>query len=144
MRYALSAVLGITLVACSSAPTVPIRAGDVCHRCGRVITDPKLGVQLITTEGQAQTFRTPACLAKYLQDHKGGVKAIYVTDYPSGRMLPVTGAMFVRATIDEQTGERDFFAYRSVGDAAARARDEFSAVVDWSTVRAVVAAAKKG
>lgn len=144
MRSAFSAILGITLVACSSAHPIPIRAGDVCLRCNRVITEPRLGAQLLASNGTASVFRTPGCLAKYLQDHTPDGRSIYVTDYDTGEFIPVANAMFVRARIDEATGERDFYAFRSAAKAAKFAEDKYSGVVDWSMVRTLAASTSKG
>jgi hypothetical protein len=137
MRFAFIAVLGLVLVACSSPPP-PIHAGDVCFRCKRVITDPKLGVELVATGGQTSTFRTPGCLAKYLKDHPGEAKEIFVTDYPTGKLIPVSRALFVHAKIDENTGERDYYAFATVDDAVERAKDVTGRVVDWAAVRSAI------
>jgi hypothetical protein len=144
MRYVLSIILGILVVGCSSLKPMPIRAGDVCFRCGRVITDPDLGAQLIRKNGQASTFRSPACMARYLEDHPENVGALFVTDKPSGKLIRVDNATFVRVTIDKAADERDFYAFRSVTDAAKRADEEDSSVVDWSTVRAIAKSEKQG
>jgi hypothetical protein len=120
-----------------------INAGDVCFRCKRVITDPKFAVEVVTTSGQISTFRTPGCLAKYLKDHSGDVKEIFVTDYPTGKLFPVSRALFVQAKIDRTTGERDFFAYASVNDAVKQAKDVTGTVVDWAAVRSITGAEKQ-
>lgn len=142
MRYAFIAALGLLVTACSSPPPPQVQAGQVCFRCKRVITESKLGVQMITTSGQTDTFRTPGCLAKYLKDHSKEAKEIYVTDYSTGKMIPVSRATFVRAKIDQETGERDFFAFGNVTDAVNLARDVTGTVVDWSSVRSMVGAEK--
>jgi hypothetical protein len=134
MRFAVIAVLGLVLVACSSPPPV-IHAGDVCVRCKRVITEAKLGVELIAANGQASTFRTPGCLAKYLKDHPKDAKDIFVTDYPTGKLIPVSRAIAVQGKIDENTGERDYYAFGSVNDAVERAKGVSGTVVDWAAVR---------
>ena len=140
MRYAIAAILGAVLATACSAPLPAIKAGDVCTRCKRTITDPKLGVQVVTTSGQISTFRTPGCLATYLKDHSGDAKEIFVTDYPTGKLFPVSRAMFVRAKIDNATGEHDFYAYATVDDAVKEAKDVTGTVVDWAAVRSFVAA----
>jgi hypothetical protein len=142
MRYAFIAALGLLVTACSSAPPPQVQAGEVCFRCKRVITEAKLGVQLITTNGQTSTFRTPGCLAKYLKDHASEAKSVYVTDYPSGKMIPVSRATFVRAKIDQETGERDFYAFGNVTDAVNLAKEVTGTVVDWSAVRSMAASQK--
>jgi hypothetical protein len=102
--------------------------------------DPKLAVQVVTTSGQISTFRTPGCLATYLKDHSKDAKEIFVTDYPTGKLFPVSRAMFVRAKIDSATGERDFYAYATVDDAVKEAKEVTGKVVDWAAVRSFVAA----
>jgi hypothetical protein len=144
MRYAISVVLGLTMVGCSSYEPPAVKAGDVCFRCARVVTDAKLGVQMLRENGQLSTFRTPACLATYLQDNeKVAVKTIYVTDYESGEMFPVASAKFVRVTIDPKSHERDFYAFKSSNAAAKFAAEHYTGVVDWSAIRTMAAAADK-
>ena len=141
MRYVVFAVLGLVLVGCSSTPP-PVQSGQVCFRCKRVIADAKLGVQMVNTAGQTSTFRTPGCLARYLADHPNEARDIYVTDYPSGKLFPVSRALFVRGKIDQATGERDYFAFASVNDAVERAKDVTGRVVDWSAIRSALDAEK--
>ena len=144
MRYAMTVILGLTLAGCSSYEPAGVRAGDVCFRCARVVSDAKLGVQMLRTNGQLSTFRTPACLATYLRDNeKVQVKTIYVTDYESGEMFPVASAKFVRVTIDPRSRERDFYAFKSSSAAARFAAAQYSSVVDWSAIRLTAAAAEK-
>jgi hypothetical protein len=147
MRYAFLAALGLVLVGCSSPPPPPVHAGEICYRCKRVVTDAKLGVQMVSTSGRTETFRTPGCLARYLKDHGSEAKEVFVTDYPSGKMIPVSRALFVRVKIDETTGEGDYYAFGSVNDAVERAKDVTGQVVDWAAVRSAIDSerfAKKG
>jgi hypothetical protein len=65
-----------------------------------------------------------------------------VTDYPSGKLFPVSRALFVRGKIDEATTERDYFAFASVNDAVERAKDVTGRIVDWSAVRSGIEAEK--
>lgn len=147
MRYAFGAILGVALLACGGAHPTAIHAGDICTHCKRAITDTKFGAQLVSTNGESSTFHTPGCLAKYLPGHSGGVKTVFVTDYSNGELFSVANALFVRARIDETTGERDYYAFRSATEAAKYAKEHNSGVVDWAAVRTLVAAekpAKKG
>lgn len=140
MRYVITAVFSAVLASACSAPLPAIKAGDVCARCKRTIMDPKLAVQVLTASGQISTFRTPGCLATYLKDHAKDAKEIFVTDYPTGKLFPVSRAMFVRAKIDNATGERDFYAYATVDDAVKEAKEVTGTVVDWAAVRSFAAA----
>ena len=136
------AILGALGIACTSIQPVAVKQGDICYRCGRTITEPRIAAQLVSSAGQAQAFKTPGCLAKYLQTNDAAGRTIFVTDYPTGEVFPVTSATFVRGTIDEGTGERDYFAFRSAADAAKRAAAEHETVVDWATVRTLIATEK--
>jgi hypothetical protein len=143
MRYALSAILGIALVACSSVQPVQIHAGDICAGCKRPITEPKLGAELLADDGTAAVFGAPGCLANYLKDHSLDGRSILVTDYATGEFISVANALFVKAKIDEVSGERDFYAFRKAADASKFAEDKVSAVIDWSAVRQQAAAKTK-
>ena len=144
MKQLAAAILGTLVAGCSVATPVAVKSGDICYRCGRTITDTRIAAQMVDGTGQAQTFKTPACLAKYLQTNEVTGKTIFVTDYPSGQMFPVTTAVFVRGTIDDATGERDYFAFRSAAEAVKRAAGGQETAVDWATVRTLTAAAEKG
>jgi copper chaperone NosL len=144
MRQALCAILGIALVACSSVDPVPIRAGDVCIHCKHVVTDPRLGAELIADDGTISKFESAVCLAEYLAGHGVGDVSIYVTDYSSGEFFPVANAMFVRAKdARDDGGERHFHAFKSPQDAKKFAEDHGSGVVDWAMVRQLSAKSKK-
>ena len=142
MRYAFSAILGLALLGCSGADPVPIQAGDTCAHCDRIVSEPRLGAELVGTDGQISKFHSPGCLADYLTAYKGGIKDIFVTDYDSGKLFSVQTALFVRDRIDEETGERDYLAFRSATAAGTYAREHSSAAVDWAAVRTLAAGAK--
>lgn len=143
MRSAFIAILGLTLVGCSSLEPVKIQSGDVCFRCARTITDTKLAAEIVTADGNAFKFRTAGCLAKYLHGRTGDVGTVFVTDAQSGEMFQVSNAMFVRVTIDPATRERDYLAFKSATEAAKRASEESSSVVDWSAVRSMAASTEQ-
>jgi len=127
------AVIGALLAsACSSVTPFPIRTGDVCFRCRRVISDERLGAETVGG-GLASKFRAPACLAKYLADHPNDTSAVFVTDYASGRFLPASRAFFVPTT-DRNTGERDYMAYKDRAAAGAEAFSRRVATVTWAAV----------
>ena len=143
MRYASSAILGLALLGCSGANPVTIQAGDKCAHCDRIVSEPRLGAELVGTDGQTSKFHSPGCLADYLTAYKGGIKDIFVTDYDSGKLFSVQTALFVRDRIDEKTDERDYVAFRSATAAGTYAREHSSAAVDWAAVRTLAAAKDK-
>lgn len=135
MRHAISVVVVLALAACSSLRPLPIRAGDTCFGCRQMIVEPKLAAEIIDAGGHAYKFRTVECLAKYIANHPGeDLVGVWVTDYHTGNFVSASSATYVRGVIDDSRMERNYFAFRSVTDAAAFAQDRTSTAVDWPTV----------
>ena len=135
MRHAISAVVVLAMVGCSSLRPLPIRAGETCFGCRQVIVEPKLAAEIVDASGHAYKFRTVECMAKYLANHPDeDLAGVWVTDYNSGRFVAARNATFVRGGIDETRMERNYFAFRSATEAAAFAADRTSTAVDWPTV----------
>jgi hypothetical protein len=135
-------VAGIALVlattACSSVTPVPLRGGEVCYRCRRLILDTRLAAQTVGT--MATNFKTAGCLAKYLAAHPEETNAQFVTDYESGKLIRAASAVFV-PTMDPNTGERDVVAYQNEASAAAAAAARAASVLTWDEVLAQAKAA---
>lgn len=136
-------ILALGVFGCSSVRPVAVKTGDICHRCQRTIENPKLAAQLVDANGHARTFRTAGCLATFLKANPAEKATIFVTDYTTGELFPVSGALFVRVKLtDGDKVERDFLAFRTIADAQGTAEKEMSKVVDWAAVRSHIAAAK--
>ena len=123
------------------APLSPARVnqGDKCFRCQRTIVQTRLAGEIVDQHGLAYKFRQPACMAQYLNEQPqpaGALRAVFVSDYTSGLMVPVERAWFVDGVIDPRTNERDYFAFNMRGAADAQARLQGTQVVDWSAVMA--------
>jgi len=102
--------------ACSSVAPVKIEVGDQCTRCRRIITDDRLAAEIL--DGNlAMKFKTPGCLAKYLVDHPIGTGIVFVTDYPTRKLVAPSRALFVPVIIDTRTYESDYRAYLPARDA---------------------------
>lgn len=136
MKRALWLVAVVAVTACSSIQPVPIRTSATCYRCRRPIEDLKLAAEIIDQNRHVYTFRTAGCLAKYLTEHAEDPLAVFVTDTVTGKMLSAQSALFVRATIDPRTNERDYVAFREVPDAVAYANKNGGAAIDWMAVMA--------
>jgi copper chaperone NosL len=136
MRFAIAALVALTLVGCTSLQPLPIRAGDTCYACGRVISEPKLAAEMIDAGGRAYKFDTVTCLAKYLVGHPSETpKGTFVTDWSTGKWLPADTATYVRAVVDESTMAKSYYAFRSADAAASFAKEKTSTAVDWTTVQ---------
>jgi hypothetical protein len=125
-------MLLVVFGACSSIAPVPIRNGEVCFRCRRVIVDSRLAAQTISG-GLVSNFRTSGCLAKYLADHKDDKSALFVSDYATGKLIPADLAYFV-PTVDRDTGEKDYMAFSSRSAADAEAFSRKASWVRWNAV----------
>lgn len=136
--------LGLLLTACSSVTPVAILAGEVCHSCGRPITNVQLAAETIDSAGQPLKFRTVGCMAKYLTQHPEPVRGVFVTDYPSGRMLRAQNATFVRADIDNVAHERDYYAFADVRSAVEFGKARETSPIDWFAITQQMAASRTG
>jgi hypothetical protein len=115
LMRATGVALALVMTACSSVTPVPLRGGEVCYRCRRLILDTRVAAQTVGT--LATNFRTAGCLAKYLAAHPEETNAVFVTDYESGKLMPASSGAFVPTT-DPNTGEEDFVVYRKNAAAA--------------------------
>jgi hypothetical protein len=116
LMRAAGVALVLVMSACSSVTPVSLRGGEVCYRCRRLILDTRVAAQTVGT--MATNFKTAGCLAKYLAAHPEETNAVFVTDYESGELIGASSAVFV-PTVDPNTGEHDFVAYRKGAQAAA-------------------------
>jgi len=135
-------VLGFALAACSSVTPVAISAGDLCHGCGRAITNVKIAAETIDTAGRALKFHAVGCMARYLTQHPEPPRGVFVTDFPSGRMIRAQNAVFVRALVDAETRERDYFAFADVRTAVEFGKEHSASPVDWFVIMQQTAASK--
>lgn len=133
---------GLLLTACSSVTPVAIRAGDVCQSCGRTIVNVQLAGEALSPSGQPMKFRTVSCMAKYLTQHPDPTQVVFVTDYPTGRMVRAQNATFVRATIDQATRERDYYAFANVRNAIEFGQARETSPIDWFAIMQQIAASK--
>lgn len=144
MRHAaLWLTLAVALGACSSIRPIPVQAGDTCFRCRRPIADQKLAAEIVDRAGRVYKFRTAGCLAQYLNGQSVDLRAVFVTDYASGRLVNANRAMFVRAEVNPQTGERDDLAFTSVQNAVTLAKNNRTSPIDWQAVLVQTRAATK-
>jgi hypothetical protein len=144
MRTAVSLVVGLFLmvmVACSSATPVAIRSGDICEQCRRPIMNTKIASEIVPPDGRlALRFRTVSCMARYLHEHGDTPGTIFVTDFPTGRLIQARSAVFVKSEIDENTRELDYYAFGDVKSAVAFGEKNGGSATGWPAIRERVAA----
>jgi nitrous oxide reductase accessory protein NosL len=138
----MAALLVAVVAGCTSTTPVPIRAGDVCEYCGQAIQDVKIAAEIAPPAGKlALKFRTVSCMAKYLKEHGTVAGDMYVTDYDTGRLIMARSAVFVKGVIDNNTMEKDYYAFGDVKSAVAYTKKNGGSVIDWPGVRQTVTAA---
>jgi len=121
--------------ACATTTPVTIRAGDICFHCRRTITDPALAAEVIAQSQHAFKFASVGCLTEYLREHSTEeARAIFVTDYTRGKMLPADDAYYVKMVVEPRTGAVDYAAFRSRENAVVFAQEHESQIVEWEQV----------
>jgi len=135
-------ILGLCLASCSSVTPVAISAGELCHGCGRSITNVQLAAETIDAAGRPLKFGTVGCMAKYLTRHPEPVRGVFVTDFQTGRMIRAQNAVFVRADIDPVTHERDYYAFADVRSAVEFGKEHSASPIDWFAIMQQTAASK--
>ena len=118
--------------ACTSVAPVKIQSGDVCFRCRRVILDSRLAAETIDRVLPLK-FRTSGCVAKYLAEHPQDASTVFVTDFPSGKLIASRFARFV-PTVNRDTGEEDYIAFADRAAADAEAFSRGARAVTWDDV----------
>lgn len=135
MKFFAIALVALLAAGCSSVSPLPIHVGDLCFNCRRTIVDVGMAGEVITTSNQALKFKSPACMARYIKANPGLAKAVYVTDYTSGRIIKATSATFVPfVTVERYTKTSDYVAYYSKESAAAFAKEQNSTPIKWQQV----------
>jgi hypothetical protein len=143
MRTAVPLVVGLfllVLVACSSVSPVAIRAGDICENCRRPIQNVKVAAEIVPPGGLPLKFRTVSCAARYLHERQGTGDVVFVTDFPSGRLIRPQSAIFVKSEIDDNTKELDYYAFGNVPSALAFEKEHGGSATDWPSILQRVAA----
>jgi hypothetical protein len=133
-------VVAALAAACSSLHPVAIQAGDRCFRCRQTIVETRLAAELIDHYGAPFPFRTSGCLAKHVKANPGDKILTFVTDFPSGRMIPAADAWFVPVSLtnpERRFPEADYQAYKSRAAAEAD-KPAGAALLRWDAVVAAV------
>lgn len=140
MRAAVAVVAGLLLtvvVACSSAKPVAIRTGDLGEATRQPIQNVKIAAEIVPPSGHpVMEFRSVTSMARYLEAHGDTPGTMFVTDYPTGHLIPIETATFVKGQIDGNAKDLDYFAFEDVKAAAAFGEKTGEAATDWPSIRA--------
>ena len=133
-RMACLGVVSLVLLSCSSVAPVKVSVGDQCFRCRRTIFNERVATETIASNGFVSKYRGPGCMAKYLVAHPDEKATVYVTDYPTGKMIPHDVAFYVPEIVDPNTGETDYRAYREQALANVAASELHTQYMRWNDV----------
>ena len=87
----------IALASCTRGPRPVVVGEDACEFCRMTITDARFGGQAITARGRVRSFDAVECLASYvIGTRQEELRDIYVSDYRTRSLIPVTDAVFIR------------------------------------------------
>jgi hypothetical protein len=124
------------VVACSSVKPVAIRAGDLGTASRQPIRNVKVAAEIVPPGRRpALEFRTVSSMARYLYAHGDTPGTLFVTDYPTGRLIPVETATFVKGPVDGNSKDLDYYAFENVNAAAAFGEKNGEAATDWPSIR---------
>ena len=115
------------------APPQTIGEGEVCFRCRRVIANARLAAEIMDRNLPTK-YKTAGCMATYVAAHPSDGSRYYVTDFASGGLIDAGRAFFVPVVTNDTTGERDYRAYLSRGQADIAAQLLGVQVVRWNAV----------
>ena len=136
------------IVASADIYSAPLRGGEICARCDRVVENPGVAAEILSTQKSvASPFRTIACMLTFLRDKDIAADRIFVADRTTGRLTPVDQAYFVRVPIRVLSenasygiGDVDYVAFRSSVAAARMAERYGTTPLDWAALREAHAA----
>lgn len=131
-KLALGVFLILVVTACASIKPMPIRTGEGCFQCRRPIANLRLAAQIVG-EGVPSNFHAPGCLVAYLVGHPAEHGVVFVTDFPTGRMVPAAEAVYV-PTVNRDNGERDFLAFADRTAAQGEATARSASLFTWDAV----------
>jgi copper chaperone NosL len=99
MRSArLIVLLGLVALGCQRAPRPLVAGVDACDFCRMTVSDTRFGGEIQSKTGKIHAFDAVECLASFHlaaadRDEAG---AAWVSDFESGRLVPVDSAVFLR------------------------------------------------
>ena len=93
--------LFLALVACSrgTPQPVPDARSESCAYCRMIVSDPRLGAQLVAPGEEPLFFDDIGCLRDWRKSHPtaSGASA-FVADHRTGKWVPAERAVYVRTT----------------------------------------------
>ena len=91
-------MMALLVTACERAPRPLVAGVDACDFCRMTVSDTRFGGEIQSRTGRLHTFDAVECLASFHLDaaDRGEVKAAWVSDFETGRLVPVDSAVFLQ------------------------------------------------
>jgi copper chaperone NosL len=88
----------LLLASCQRAPRPLVAGVDACDYCRMTVSDTRFGGEIQSRTGKISTFDAVECLASFhiAATDRDDVRAAWVSDFESGRLVPVDSAVFLR------------------------------------------------
>lgn len=134
VRLLLAVAAGLVAIGCTAVQPLAVRTGDRCFNCNRPIENARLAGEIIDQQGHALKFRTAGCMAKYIAKHpdeQAAYRAVFVTDYTTGRFIKAATATFAKLPLEAGGIERGYVAFGSARVASDNAKKEGTGAIDW-------------
>ena len=91
----------LAFVACSRGAPQPVTdaRSESCAHCRMILSDPRLGAQLVVPGEEPLFFDDIGCLRDWRKSHRPTTgAAAFVADHRTGKWLPAERALYLRTT----------------------------------------------
>jgi copper chaperone NosL len=88
----------LVAMGCQRAPRPLVAGVDACDFCRMTVSDTRFGGEIQSRTGKIHTFDAVECLASFhlAATDRDDVRGAWVSDFESGRLVPVDSAVFLR------------------------------------------------
>lgn len=131
-------LLAVSALSCERAPRPLVAGVDACDFCRMTVSDTRFGGEIESNRGRIHTFDAVECLASFhidAGDHDQ-VKRAWVSDFETGRLVPVDSAVFVLDGKVKSPMGRNLVAF-SPGNAGRLTSEYGGRTLTWEEVRAL-------
>ena len=98
MRRLLAGLALLLLAGCQRAPRPLVAGVDSCDFCRMTLSDTRFGGEIQSKTGKIHAFDAIECLSSFhlAATDRDDVRGAWVSDFESGRLVPVDSAVFLR------------------------------------------------
>jgi copper chaperone NosL len=88
----------LVMMGCQRVPRPLVAGVDACDFCRMTVSDTRFGGEIQSKAGKVHVFDAVECLASFhlAAADRDDVRGAWVSDFESGRLVPVDSAIFLR------------------------------------------------